>query len=179
MIKLLLARLPRDVLRDADGEIARRVLAMPEWQDAPAVFCYYSTGDEVDTKALMQAALRAGKTLALPRCEGKGQMDFYKVASLERLIPGKYDIPVPPKDAEKVFPEKGDFAVVPCIACDSRGARLGRGGGYYDRWLADSPVFSAALCYHALLLPALPAEPFDRKTDCIVTEKGELRSSAG
>jgi len=78
----------------------------------------------------------------------------------------------PAEGARTLSPSAIDFALIPCVACDAEGFRLGRGGGYYDRFLKGGRFVKAALCRRALLQEKLPVEAHDEKVDWIITEAG-------
>ena len=144
--------------------MARALTALPVWQNAPAVFAFAPLPDEPDTAPLLRAALESGRRLYLPRVAGDA-METVPVQSLEALRPGAYGI-WEPADAAQGLPP-GTLALVPCLAVDESGVRLGRGGGYYDRFLS-------AFTGPRLVLPALPCEAWDAAfaPDEILTENG-------
>lgn len=152
------------VLRDAD--FARRLLALP----GDLVFCFIGIGDEPDTRPFLRAHMLRGGRVCLPRCGQGGAMTVHVVPSLEAmeaLTPGKWGLYEPSAD----WPETDcpDLAVVPGLAFDRSGMRLGRGGGYYDRWLARHPkVPTVGLCDPSCLLDSLPAELHDRPVDRVI-----------
>lgn len=92
----------------ADAAIARHVLASEAWRAAGTVFAYVSVGCEVDTRALIEAALKEGKRVCAPRCLGKGRMEARAVESLEALVPGAHGLLEPAEGAAIVPPEEID-----------------------------------------------------------------------
>lgn len=128
------AALSQRYLESADAAIAARVLAMPEYLQAGTVFCFVSTPREIDTRPILADALARGKRLCVPLCAEKGVMELRRITALDQLAPGAYGIPEPPADSPAVSCDETDFAVIPCLSCDRSGRRLGRGGGYYDRF---------------------------------------------
>lgn len=147
-----------DRLPALGAAMARALTVLPVWQAAPAVFCFASLPDEPDTLPLLRAALAAGKRLCLPRVAGK-TLETVPVRDLADLAPGAYGIREPTGPAADLPP--GTLALVPCLAMDARGVRLGRGGGCYDRFLAGFAGPRLVLCPAALVLPALPREAWD------------------
>lgn len=109
---------------------------MPEYQSAGTIFCFVGTGREIDTRPILRHALNSGKTVCVPLCTTPGQMELRRITALEELRPGKFHIPEPPADAPCVAVDEVDLAILPCLSCNHLGQRLGRGGGYYDRFLA-------------------------------------------
>ncbi len=161
---------PQDKSR-MDASITARVLQSESYLSAQTVFCYVSLPHEADTRAILADAWRRGKHVAVPRCRGNGQMDFYTVSSEDDLSPGSFGIPEPKDGCAILFPQDGDLCIVPCLAADERGFRLGYGGGYYDRYLSLHPMRTIGLCYSACLTHALPCEPFDVMIQTCISEK--------
>lgn len=160
----------QDHLAASDLAITARVLALPEWQKAACVFIYVSVRTEPDTHRLIRAALEAGKRVAVPLCGAPGQMDAREIASLDGLMPHAFGLLEPSETAPIVPPEDFDLAVIPCVAADERGYRLGHGGGYYDRYLPKMNCRLICLCRGRELLPEVPVEPTDAPMDMIITE---------
>lgn len=151
--------------------MVRALTALPVWQAAPAVLCFAALPDEPDTGPALRAALEGGKRLFLPRVTD-GLMETVPVQGLGALVPGAYGILEPSGPAEALPP--GTLALVPCLAMDKKGVRLGRGGGYYDRFLAAHSGPRLVLCPAALVLPALPREAWD-----IAFAPGEILTENG
>jgi len=149
--------------------------------DAPFVFCYVGCGWEVPTRGIIDALLNDGFRVCVPRCSDAGItdagiMDAVEIPSLDALHRGMYDLWEPDADAPAVSPDEIDLAVVPATAFDRSGNRLGRGGGYYDRFLARlrDDCVTVGLAYDAFLLDAVPTEDYDLPVMHIVTENGPV-----
>lgn len=166
--------LPPEVLAADSRAITERLLALPEMEGAGSVFCYVSLHGEVETRPLIGTLLSQGREVLVPRCRAGGEMDLVPISSLDDLTPGAYGIlePGPALPAAGHLP---DAAVIPALAFDRRGMRLGQGGGYYDRFLARFSGFAAGVCQEMFLLDALPAEEHDRPMTCVVTPTEVLR----
>lgn len=178
----LLAR--RDALpgrEERSRAIQRQVLALPEYRRARRLLLYLSQGSEVDTWPLLDRALAQGRAVYAPRClDGQGNMAFYRVFSREDLAPGRFGLLEPiPGRCPPLERGQGDLCLVPGLAFDREGYRLGYGKGYYDCFLAAQPVRTVGLCFEALLLPRLPRGPFDRQVARLVTEAGVLCAEQG
>lgn len=169
------AALPPSYFARAGLAIAGRVAALSEYAGAGTVFAFVGTGRESDTRPLLERVLRDGKRLVLPLCTGPGEMQCRAVAALAALRPGAYGIPEPPPNGPLVPPGEIDLAVVPCLCCDRSGGRLGKGGGYYDRFLAVYRGPALAVCPARLLAQAVPMEPLDRPVGLVVTELEVIR----
>lgn len=175
-IKVRVANLSLAYLADSDRGILKNVLSLPEFQSAPRIFLYISFGREPDTHALISACGQLGKPVAAPTNLRDGRMDFALLTCpLSELPAGVYGIPQPTPDAPLVTPGKDDLVIVPGLCFDESFHRLGRGGGYYDRFLSSCPSFKVGLCREALLMKAIPAEAHDERVDCLVTEKKTAR----
>ena len=163
--------LPPEVLAADSRAITERLLALPEMERAERVFCYVSLPGEVETSPLIGRLLSQGRAVLVPRCRAGGEMDLVPISSLDDLTPGAYGILEPGPDLTPTG-EMPDLAVVPALAFDRRGMRLGQGGGYYDRYLAGGHVPSILLCRERMLSPELPKEDWDLSFDWLLTEQG-------
>ena len=159
----------------ADEAICRNVLEHPAFAAAKQVFAYVAMPHEVRTQELLAACLEAGKILALPVCDTNTHtMTFYRLDHMEELTEGAYRIPVPPVSPERICNAGCDtLMLLPMLAYDADGYRLGAGGGYYDRFLAThTDVKTIGLCYADCRAKSLPQDAYDKKMQTLVTEKG-------
>ncbi|MEG0876653.1 MAG: 5-formyltetrahydrofolate cyclo-ligase [Oscillospiraceae bacterium] len=171
-IKSRIRALSPEYLAESDLAIFQSLLSLPEFISAPRVFAYFSIGHEVDTRRLIQYCEKIGKPLALPVDLTELSMSFALIdCPLENLPRGLFNIPEPRAGALRASPNADDIILVPALCYDSRGYRLGRGGGYYDRFLASCPAFSLGLCREALLVPKVPTEDFDLSVNCLISDK--------
>ncbi len=152
----------------ASERIFSEVERLPAFARAWVVGLYCALGDEPDTGAALRRWLDAGKRVVVPCVEGD-EMDFYDYDPAA-LRPGAFGIDEPPR-LTPCDPARIDLLVVPGVAFTAAGARLGRGRGYYDRYLARSGFRAAVVgvCYGHQLVADLPSEPHDRTVDCVVT----------
>ena len=172
----------RDAVSDraAAAAAARGHLsALPAYRKAAVVLWHVSMPSELATAPAIEAALSEGRRVAVPWCDGD-ELGLWRIESLSELAPGVWGIPEPPAarrgDPERrVPPEAIGLVVVPGLAFDRRGRRLGHGKGYYDRLLARSPAVRAGLCFEAQVFPEVPAGPRDAAMDYVVTEEGAFR----
>lgn len=156
----------------ADRVILGYLLALPEYQEAETVLAYAGTDWEIDTRPLLEATLEAGKRLCLPLCGPEGRFSIREVNDLGELQTGAYGIPEPPETAAVVETDAVDFAVLPCLSCNYLGQRLGRGGGYYDRFLAHYRGGTVLLCREKQIREEIPVEPLDMPVPWVLTERG-------
>ena len=139
---------------------------------------YCALAGEVPTGRIRHAYLAAGARLYYPRVTGRGTLDFYPHREGDGWDTGPYGISEPPIPAG-VEPRRSgwDIVVVPGLAFDRRGNRLGRGFGYYDRFLAGLPesVPRVGLACVAQLVPEVPVDAWDIPVHALVTEDGVIR----
>jgi 5-formyltetrahydrofolate cyclo-ligase len=163
---------------DAGNEILAHVLALPEFTEANTVLLFVPLPDEVDVIPIINHALDARKTVAVPKVDLRGRrMRAVVLRDPGRdLRVGPYGIPEP-QFTKTVQPEAIDFVLVPARGFDRHGNRLGRGAGYYDRYMAQSG-FRATRCGVALAAQVLDQVPHtlrDLPVHLLVTEEGVLR----
>ena len=165
---------------EADDAIYQHLVGLEAYRDADVVYTYLSIGSEVGTRRLIEDTWAAGKVVALPRVsEGDHAMRWYSVSSLDDLERSALGLEEPAVDpARELDPTAVEdaIALVPGLAFDAEGYRLGYGGGYYDAFLATFPGRSVGLCRAAQTIPSLREqgllEPYDRPVDLVVSEQG-------
>lgn len=167
--------LPDAYIAQSDRGIRESLLALDAWKQARVVFIYVSVGRESDTRDMIAFALAEGKTVAVPRCLKEGAMEARVIHSLNDLRDGRFGIPEPDVNAKLLPPDTLDLIVVPCIAADRQGYRLGHGGGYYDRYLAQAQCPTICLCRERLLQTALPHAKHDIPMGIVLTERECVR----
>lgn len=158
--------------READEAICRHLLHSSLYQKAETVLCYMGTAREIDTGAIVRAALSDGKRLALPLCTERGIMEAREIRSLGELVSGKYGILAPMLSCPVVEPPRLDLVIVPGCTGNARGQRLGYGGGYYDRYLLRTECPRIMLCRGRLTEEDIPMEAHDLTMDYLITEAG-------
>ncbi|MDX3401664.1 5-formyltetrahydrofolate cyclo-ligase [Streptomyces sp. ME01-18h] len=175
---------PDDVRESADA-LARRTLGLPEVAGAHAVAAYVSVGAEPGTLALVDALRARGVRVLLPALLPDNDLDWGEytgAGSLARVRHGgRMELFEPA--GERLGPEavtRADVVLLPGVAVDGRGLRLGRGGGSYDRVLARLEAAGArpallVLLYDGEVVEHVPAEPHDRPVDAVVTPSGVRR----
>jgi 5-formyltetrahydrofolate cyclo-ligase len=153
--------------------IAALVAAMPIYVAARAIHCYLPMRSEVDTRPLIADALARGKRVAVPMVVPKAtELAHAWLESLaaDALTPGVFGT-FNPRELRPATPGDWDVVIVPLLAFDRRGHRLGYGKGFYDRLLATSSGTTIGVGFAAQEVDALPAEAHDIRLDWIVTER--------
>jgi len=170
--------LPPEAHRAASDAIAARVLTMPEFVKARAVLLTFPFRSEWDTLPVVRAALAAGKAAAVPRVDVKTRMlELHSVCEPERdMGPGHRGVPEPGLHCPRIDNAEIDFVLVPGVAFDAEGRRLGYGGGYYDRLLPllGPHVVRVAGAFDLQIVDCVPAAPHDVAIDAVVTESRTL-----
>lgn len=163
--------LSKEYRQKMDCEIESRLLCSEEYAEADMILTYVSAEPEPDTLGIIHAAFANGKKVAVPKCVQGNNMDFYFIKSIDDLVKGKYGLSEPDAaKCKKAEPTEKSLCIVPALSFDAKGFRLGRGGGYYDRFLKGFKGKSAGLCYNSFLRLSLPTDTFDIPVDIIVTE---------
>jgi 5-formyltetrahydrofolate cyclo-ligase len=157
--------------------ICRKLAALPEYAAAATVMCYVDFGCEVQTRPLLPIAWQQGKRLIVPYCVGGNQIELFRLQSLDELAEGAMRILEPRPELRgrpdrRVDASQLDLIVVPGLAFDRHGGRLGRGKGYYDRLLQLVPPRTtlAALCFECQIFPEIPMLPHDVRVHKVITE---------
>jgi 5-formyltetrahydrofolate cyclo-ligase len=168
--------LPPEERARRSREIAARFATLHAFARARVVALYAAAGAEVDTAPLAELALAAGKRVAYPRVVAGARTLDFALSSPDALVPGALGTRAPPAGAPAVALDAIDLVVVPGVAFDADGRRLGRGGGYYDATLALLPPASARFgaAFELQLVGAVPEEPHDVRLDGVVTEERVL-----
>ena len=170
LLKARSARTPDDRREDA-SRIRDVLLDLPQLQMAGTVAAYYSVGAEPGTRGLVYALWKRGTYVLLPRLQPDGDLDWASYEGPDSLATGPRGLQEPtekPRGIDTIA--RADVVLVPALAVDHAGNRLGRGGGSYDRALARvGPLIPViALLYDAELLSHLPAEPHDTPIRAVV-----------
>ena len=170
--RLVAARaLISDSTRTEAGHLIRdHVLGMPQVAAAGTIAAYYSVGSEPDTRGLVFALWKRGSYVILPVLLPDGDLDWASYEGPDSLAPGPRGLLQPVEPVRGVDTvARADVVLVPALAVDAAGNRLGRGGGSYDRALArvGEQVPVIALLYDAELLPAVPVMPHDQRVRAV------------
>jgi len=154
----------REAAADA---LAARVLELPELAAASCVAPYVATDVEPGTAPLIAGLLASGRIVLLPRVRGTG-LEWVSVSPESTFTSGAFGILEPQGEATHDLSD-ADVVIVPALAVDTDGRRLGQGGGFYDRALGEASGAVIALVFDDEVVPDVPVEPHDRGVDVVVT----------
>lgn len=170
--------LDRGTREEAAARIAALALALPELSHVTPVGGYWPIRSEVDVRPLMEAMIRRGQDVALSQIIHP-HLSWRLWHPGDPLIKGGFGVREPGPDAPEVFPKA---LLVPLVAFDRRGGRVGYGKGHFDRAIAaleaQHPVLTIGLAYPVQEIDAVPIEPHDRRLDLIVTPDEVIRTGS-
>ncbi|MCP8967130.1 5-formyltetrahydrofolate cyclo-ligase [Ectobacillus ponti] len=168
-----LAALSKEARDAGSRRIAAKLYETEAWKQARTIGITISIDQEVDTYEIIRTAWKEGKRVAVPKCDRRTRtMTFRSIRDLSQLEIVYMNLREPiPSVTEAVDPAELDLLIVPGVAFTKTGGRLGYGGGYYDRFLAEYQGITAALAFSAQLMPAVPTEPHDQSVDLVLTEQ--------
>ncbi len=161
--------------------IAPHLLTDPAIADATTLLAYAAFTPELSLDPFIRAALPMGLHIAIPTIDwARKSMSARRIANLDDdLVTGRYDIRVPRDGCALVEPEQIDVIILPGLAFDRAGNRLGRGAGFYDRYISalkdsgHNPTL-IGVCHHAQIVESVPTEQHDHRVDRVITELGPL-----
>lgn len=155
-----------------------RLVGLPEVTGASVVLGYFATDAELDPAGAIAALRGLGATIALPRIVGPGALTIHQVSEFEGLEHGPFGLRQPAMGAPAVPSSEVRVVLVPGVAFDVRGARIGYGGGYYDRLLASMPQATCiGLAFDEQLVGTIEHEPHDHPMHTVVTPTRVIRCS--
>lgn len=165
------AALTPEQVEQRSAVLAQRLYETEQYRDCRSLYAYLSFNQEVRTNPIIERAWADGKRVAVPKVMGQ-EMVFIWIDSFEGLVPqGAYNITEPIEDGP-VADDETALVLMPGLAFDPEGRRVGYGGGYYDRYLEKEPHHPlVALCYDFQLLPHLDTDPHDIPVDLVITDK--------
>ncbi len=159
--------------------IQQRLISTKEFSHAGVLALYFPIQNEVDTHQIIDFCLNSGKKVLLPAVSDGGLL-FRELKELSDLQKGKFGILEPTASSEAFVPEIADLIVLPGIAFDLKGHRVGYGKGYYDKSVHHLEGLGklVGICYDFQLVEKIAGEPHDVKVDMIITEKRTIRTLA-
>lgn len=169
--KAIRKSIAEDKRNEYNKEIMNRIINSEYYKNTDTVFAYVSIGDEVNTYSIIKYTLKEGKKVAVPYCiPNTPLMEFYYINSINDLKKGSFGVPEPDiKICIKATDKKG-VILVPGLAFDKYGYRMGYGKGYYDRYLTDFNGVKIGLCYSACMSRCILHNCHDKSVDYIITD---------
>lgn len=164
--------LSKEQIAKLSSQIADRLSAHQKFESAKVVAFYLAKGSEVDTKKMIEYAIKEGKEVLVPVTSHK--ISLYKFKSFNDLVKGKYGI-MEPKSRELPSKEHPDVIIIPGTVFGLCMHRLGYGKGYYDSHLADSKAYRIGICFDFQMVEKLPTHENDQQMDCIISEKRSIQ----
>ncbi len=169
-------------IRKGSEAIAAYFCAWPEYRQAKTVMLYLAMADEPQTAALVEDAWKSGKQVAVPLMGAAyGIMEAAALDGWDELVAGRLGLKMPdPAKCRLIEPSALDLIVVPGVAFDAAGGRLGMGAGYYDRFLPKAgQACRLGLAWSLQVVTAVPVDEYDVRMDYLLTENGFLPPAGG
>lgn len=155
------------------NKIIEQFILLPQYMKAKTLLVYLPFKNEIDTKPLIKKSWQDNKRILVPVCQPEKKLLLSDLYSFNELKANKYGILEPAKEHQRSTPhEEVDLAIIPGVAFDYSGYRLGYGGGYYDRFLDNllPDCTKIGLVFDFQLIDKVPTEPHDTRVDIILTE---------
>lgn len=170
-VRARMASLSEEERKEAAARVRKLLSQQAAWQKAGSVLLYAPLAKELDVWPLVEDALQAGKVVALPRFDAETKSyAACQIRDLSREVElGQYGIREPIRSCISVPLNRLDFALVPGVAFDLHGRRLGRGRGYYDILLAKVRGTTCGVAFDEQIVREVPVEPHDSDVNCILT----------
>lgn len=170
--------LPINLRNEYSSTIHDKLFAREDFKESDLLFTYISFGSEVDTVAIIQKAFQMNKKVYVPKVE-EDKMNFYEILSFDGLIRSDFGILEPDSSRDKMFQSsmmhnEKKLMLLPGLAFDKTGNRIGYGAGYYDRYLGRHPInewIKIALAYEFQILEAVEHDKYDIPADYIITSE--------
>lgn len=149
-----------------DNTIFEKTINLPEYKECKLILTYVSLKEEVDTIKLIQHSIKAGKQVAVPKCEGN-VINFYYINSVKELKKGTFGV-LEPQNQNKVTSFEHSICIVPGICFDKENNRVGYGKGYYDRFLYNYKGTKIGIMYNECICDKIDIDKYDIKLDKII-----------
>jgi 5-formyltetrahydrofolate cyclo-ligase len=169
-VRELIRAIPAAARANAAVQLREVLLSQSIWWRAASVLCFAPLPDEPDISPIIDEAVHAKKTLALPRYDRlRSAYEAACVTTRSQCVRGAFGALEPGADCPAVSLNQLDLVLVPAVAFDFAGRRLGRGKGFYDRLLAEVRGHKCGVCFDEQIVTELPEEPHDVRVNSIVT----------
>ena len=157
--------------KTASLAVFRQLQKFTPYRDAACIMAYMACRGELSLAPVMDEWLARGRKLLLPRCEAPGVMTARCVANMAQLVSGTFGLMEPDAACKIAAPEEIELILVPGVAFDRMGHRLGQGGGYYDCFLAKTHALRVGICHDEALIDRVPVEEHDCMMDAVITPR--------
>ena len=166
--------LTKDEFNKANLIITKKIIKSDIYKEAKSIFIYVSYGSEVGTIEIINDALASNKEVYVPKMDEKiKEMDAIRIHNFKNMVVNKWGILEPANVDKSLIGSKFDLIILPGVAFDVKGNRIGYGGGYYDKYISkceEKPTLMA-LAYNIQIVNSIEAEEHDIKMDYIITER--------
>ncbi|MTI88758.1 MAG: 5-formyltetrahydrofolate cyclo-ligase [Balneolaceae bacterium] len=170
--------IPEEVWKRKSDQLVSQLMETDLFLKAQKIHCYVSMNQrrEVNTHSFIKKLLAADKEVYVPVTNFEdGTLSHVRLHSFDDLSPNIWGV-LEPTDAEKVHIDVFDLIIVPMVAADKQGNRLGYGKGFYDRFLSHTEGIKVGLVFERFVQKEIPTEDFDVKLDVLITNKGILKT---
>lgn len=157
-------KLAKEYVHEYSMELSKKFFETEIYKNAKIIMSYVSIKGEFETKYINRRILSEGKTLVLPKTYGQGLMKAFEVKTMDELVKNSFGLHEPLESVEHL----PDLIIMPGVAFDKRGNRIGFGGGYYDRYLQGKTIKTVALCYEFQVVEGFAVEEHDIPVDYLL-----------
>ncbi len=163
--------LDRKIALNLSDRITDKLFKTKEYNEADEIFTYIGVKNEVETYNIVGKALKDKKRIAVPKVFDNTTMEFYYINSLEELQKARFGLLEPSEMAKQALPNDKTLFIVPGVAFDTSGNRIGFGAGYYDTYLKNNNHgIMIGIAYDFQIVDKLPRDDFDVPVDIVITE---------
>lgn len=156
--------------KEQEQKVHEKFYQMELYRKTDTFLCYYPLQDEWDLIPFMDQAAKDGKKLLLPRMTGPRTMEFVPYIPGDPMKEGPFHVMEPIGKAQEVFSD-ASVILVPGLAFDSSGGRMGYGAGFYDTYITDHPLKTLAFCFREQVIDRVPMEATDQRIDRIISDQ--------
>ena len=176
IIRTQINSIPLKSINEKSSAIENRLFEFANFVESRIVLLYVNSSIQVKTESIIKKCYGLDKIVVLPAFDSSNfSMELYKVDNPDKtLIQGSRGIAEPDRDINKIVPiDCIDIAIIPCLALDEKGGRIGSGEGYYDRIIPQLPITTrkVGLAFESQIIQQIPMESHDKHIDIIITEK--------
>ena len=165
--------LTKEERKESNHIITKKIIKSDIYKNAKSIFIYVSYSSEVDTIEIINDALALNKEVYVPKIyKDKEEMEAVRIHNLDNMIVDEWGILEPAYVDKNLIGDKFDLIIMPGVAFDMKGNRIGYGGGYYDKYIDkyEGEVKLLALAFNIQIINNIESEPHDIKMDYIITE---------